>query len=394
MYTKEEKAISEFLLDINCLNEVAPWINKFNIFNVLKIDSFEIRHSNMLAWLLNPNENHGLGDKVLLGLIKFITANLKKRTLSMHELCQLLNNRYSFSVLREYNNIDILLVSNENKMVICIENKVYSAEHDDQLSRYKNFVEKRYNGYKQFYLYLTLAGLPSSDPDVWTSISYAAMQNIIAVACQNSELSPEVKIFIDNYLDVIKGKIQADDPEIKKVCNEIYLKHKKALDLIYSYKSSEAELICLNLKDWLSENRDTGIDEKSLWVDEGWIRFKSSYLDELFPDESFPIIKKRKECSWKKDSVYYYQLQKVNDSYVLDLAFGYDFISLENQPKIDEFLEKMGKQCDPSSWGYKIYSFEQNEYAADTFLQGDFTKLMNNIKAEEEKMKRKNGKKK
>lgn len=32
--------------------------SKFNPFKILKVDKFEIRHSNMIAWLLDPMENH------------------------------------------------------------------------------------------------------------------------------------------------------------------------------------------------------------------------------------------------------------------------------------------------------------------------------------------------
>lgn len=35
--------------------------HQFNPLKVLRVDQFEIRHSNVLAWLLNPNENHQLG---------------------------------------------------------------------------------------------------------------------------------------------------------------------------------------------------------------------------------------------------------------------------------------------------------------------------------------------
>ena len=34
--------------------------NRFNPFKILKVDKFEIRHSNMIAWLLDPTENHHL----------------------------------------------------------------------------------------------------------------------------------------------------------------------------------------------------------------------------------------------------------------------------------------------------------------------------------------------
>lgn len=381
---KTEKALKNFLLDIDCLNKVSPWINKFNVFDVLKLENFEIRHSNMLAWLLDPNENHGLGDKVLLGLIKFITT--KPDSLSAYELCQLINNSYSFSVLREYNNIDILLVSHENKIVICIENKIYSGEHDNQLERYKEIVETRFRGYKQFYLYLTLSGNKSSNPDVWFSISYTDMKTIIETACKHIELTAEVKLFINNYIEVIKRKIMMNETEIKKVCNEIYMKHKKALDLIYTHKSSELELIYLNLKDWLAKY-NTGIDKDSLWFQADkigmFIRFKSFNLSKLFPNVD------QSESGWKRDSFYYYELYRMRDSYQFYLAFSYNWCSDENKKKIDEFLEKMGKKddCKPSQWGYIVYYLEQKEYDIDTFMKGDFESLIKNIRAEEEKIK-------
>lgn len=35
---------------------------RFNPFDVLRYADYEIRHSNVLAWLLQPNETHGIGD--------------------------------------------------------------------------------------------------------------------------------------------------------------------------------------------------------------------------------------------------------------------------------------------------------------------------------------------
>ena len=48
-YTAEdEKALRDFLLDEDCLEELLPWTERFNIFDVLKISRTEIRHSNQL----------------------------------------------------------------------------------------------------------------------------------------------------------------------------------------------------------------------------------------------------------------------------------------------------------------------------------------------------------
>lgn len=39
-------------------------LNKFNPFKVLRIQDTEIRHSNVIVWILNPNENHNLSDRI------------------------------------------------------------------------------------------------------------------------------------------------------------------------------------------------------------------------------------------------------------------------------------------------------------------------------------------
>ena len=62
----DEQALQNFLLDIDCLDELKQWAEKFNIFDVLKISRTEIRHSNMLAWLFDANETQSMGDSVII----------------------------------------------------------------------------------------------------------------------------------------------------------------------------------------------------------------------------------------------------------------------------------------------------------------------------------------
>ncbi len=93
---KEEKALQDFLLDIECLDELLPWIRKFNLFYMLKISKTEIRHSNMLAWLLNPNENHGLGDAYFRGIFQKLVENDLNGRYDIFKI--LLLDMFSFSV--------------------------------------------------------------------------------------------------------------------------------------------------------------------------------------------------------------------------------------------------------------------------------------------------------
>ena len=150
MTEQERKALNEFLLDIDCLSELTKWQDEFNIFEILKISRTEIRHSNILSWLMTPNENHGMGDNVLKGVFQYlaeipsnIDASIKLMTM----------DNYSFSVRREWENIDILVVSDDEKCVVCIENKIDSKENKGskdkkgQLEDYKATIEENYPKY-------------------------------------------------------------------------------------------------------------------------------------------------------------------------------------------------------------------------------------------------------
>ena len=48
---------------------------KFNPFDVLRYADYEIRHSNVLAWLLQPSESHGLHDKFLRAFVQCLDLN-------------------------------------------------------------------------------------------------------------------------------------------------------------------------------------------------------------------------------------------------------------------------------------------------------------------------------
>ena len=43
--------------------ELSKKYNALNLFEILKITKAEIRHSNFLAWLLDPKGNHRLQDR-------------------------------------------------------------------------------------------------------------------------------------------------------------------------------------------------------------------------------------------------------------------------------------------------------------------------------------------
>ena len=54
---------TRLVMDCPELTILEALLSRFNIFQVLRAAHHEIRHSNMLAWLLTPDESHGLGDR-------------------------------------------------------------------------------------------------------------------------------------------------------------------------------------------------------------------------------------------------------------------------------------------------------------------------------------------
>lgn len=292
MNIDEEKALNEFLNDISCLNELKKWETGFNVFDVLNIARNEIRHSNVLSWLLNPNGDHGLGDLILYGVLSEMLVLNPESKFKQTKL--LLLDLSSFDVRREEEHIDLLLVSQKEKFVIAIENKTFTGEHDNQLDRYKKYVEKYFGGYDALYIYLTPHGDESSDSENWLALSYDAVYKSVEKALNETHVENDVKVFISDYLEILRRDIM-EDQELKNVCNKIYEKHKKALDLIFNNCERGNGRYYSAIKSALAELAG---EEKIIYPDSNSVTF---YLEEV--DRVLPKMPEN-NSSWGTDRCY------------------------------------------------------------------------------------------
>jgi hypothetical protein len=79
MSEKEEIAeLEDFLLNNPELETLEGLLSQFNIFETLNMVNAEVRHSNVLAWLLNPLSNHGVGDYFLRHFLKHLISENKE----------------------------------------------------------------------------------------------------------------------------------------------------------------------------------------------------------------------------------------------------------------------------------------------------------------------------
>lgn len=323
----DEEALQNFLLEISCLDELLPWTGKFNLFDVLKISRTEIRHSNMLGWLLNPNENHNFGDAFLKGILQRL---VEKDTESRYDVFKiLLMDLYSFSVLREWRNIDILLASSEEKVVIAIENKVGSHEHSNQLNRYREILEKEYSTYKRLYVFLTPDGENPSDVENWDVLTYDDVIDVLEDISSRMKLQPDVDLMVRNYIEIVRRDIVQDQALID-ICNKIYNKHKKALDLIFDNRTDGKTQVSDSIKETLRCLADEGM----IIYDSDWgYNFRTENMDSYIPLLDEPI------SSWGSTNVYSYWFNVRGDRF-------YGIFELAGRNVPDEVMEKMQNLTD------------------------------------------------
>lgn len=233
----QEEQIYKFFINNEKLESLRARLNEFNPFKILRIEDHEIRHSNVLAWLFNPIENHNLDDKILKKFLLTVASSSDNENVLADEIHLIDIEKSNFrdaEVYREQDNIDILVISVKQKLIIAIENKIYSEEHSNQLNRYLEILDSKYPDFKIFPIFLTLYGDKPSNLK-YCSASYNDLLKIIEfnINLYVDRISIESFNFIQFYLKILKEKIIVDE-KLKELCRSIYSDNKDAIDLIYS----------------------------------------------------------------------------------------------------------------------------------------------------------------
>ena len=273
---QQKQLLEDFICDKG-LKELEKKFDKFNIFDCLRLARTEIRHSNFLAWLLDPNETHGLKDYFLKEFLKHILLNNRKPIEKINDKNLVLKKynsgnetiiqKYSIpslfdidywdmqntEILREHENIDLLIIDEINKFVFVIENKVDTCQHDDQLTKYRTYVDEQYPSeqYKKLYIYLKPQKEEVEKPYIY--INYSLIKIILddIVNEKQDKISNEIITAIKHYKYIIERDFMQKD-EISEICRKIYKKHKKAIELINKYSDTKAEMFEI-LKEVLEE---------------------------------------------------------------------------------------------------------------------------------------------
>ena len=234
MNIEELKSQYDKLLKNEDFDKLDLGLKNPNIFQILRISKIEIRHSNFLSWLLDPNESHKLGDIFLKRFLREVFSSDKFGDIDQVDVEGM--DLSKVEIQREWKNIDIL-IKLEN-VVVCVENKVLSKEHSNQLKRYKEIIENQFPNYHQTFVYLNPEGDTSEDEsDTYEPISYEfiveSLDRIISV--YGESLNEQVKNYIKDYITIIKRELMGTD-KLTELSKKIYQNHKELFDFIIDHK--------------------------------------------------------------------------------------------------------------------------------------------------------------
>lgn len=187
---------------------------EFNAFDVLRYSDYEIRHSNVLAWLLTPGETHGVGDAFLSKVVECLQKKKPSGRLERLDLA------FGFAsedvrVERERDYVDVMVFFEKApRVLLVVENKPCrrTSEHVKQLRRYvEEQCEKRGASYRVQGVLLTAS--QSGEHTDCLHLSWHEVRHFVASLLEEGCVSSvEVRAFLRQYIDIVDRNILGQGP--------------------------------------------------------------------------------------------------------------------------------------------------------------------------------------
>ncbi|MBD3808717.1 MAG: PD-(D/E)XK nuclease family protein, partial [Epsilonproteobacteria bacterium] len=254
---EEYKTIEDFIFDDevqNLLEQINNNVMDFNVLEITGMGTQEIKHSNILSWMFGDSE-HQLGYKILEGFLKKIVEENKDNEFIQDEQKELLkhyiyspkDNR-NLTIYREKNSIDLLLIDENNEIAIAIENKVYANERSDgadggQLNKYFTYVNSNYANFSKFFIYLTLDNSYPSEGNEnnWLVANHQMIGEVVEQLLNRNGINEKTHLILSSYVDLLKRRNIMEDKNLEELCEKIWAKNAKALDILYRYRKTDLD---------------------------------------------------------------------------------------------------------------------------------------------------------
>lgn len=359
----EKSTITNLLTQIGAIRSQYEKIaeitgENFNIFNVLKLSTNEVRtHSAFIAELLNPAGSHGQKDVFLnlfIDLLKFkFTKNENIRLKALNNI----NVSQALVIVEESKGAKqddyggrIDIVVKDNFYQIVIENKIYAQDQEKQLIRYNNEYPE------STLLYLTLDGKDADEISVKSKIGVSLKSNLDYFtisyeaeivkwleSCKKEAVNlPLLRETISQYIQLIKQLTHQTMEEAEKS------------EIINKVLQSEEQILALKV---LTENNIWDETRKRILTD--IINVETGIGNDLGliteKDQDYSLGNKNSGFWFFKEKWYYCIYFCFEDDFE-KLSFGIYAINNNTNHKSEvknKFAEILGKSIDDSQWVWK-----------------------------------------
>jgi hypothetical protein len=241
------------------------WVLRKDIFEAIGAVRVEERHSDFLGYLLDPQQDHRLGDTFARKLLQRAVKLAGEIPVPVSQIDLDTWNLADLQVRRKWQGgvTDILLHSDANRLTVIIENKIDTTEHDNQLERSWTSATAHFPHDKTVGIYLTPEGEKASHPR-FVSIDYGQIEAVTQelVETRGAWLGADLRVLMSHYAQMLRRHVVAESV-IADLCRRIYHKHAQAIDLILEHRPDRQATLRKFLEELIKLQSELVFDQSS-----------------------------------------------------------------------------------------------------------------------------------
>ncbi|MCP9482679.1 PD-(D/E)XK nuclease family protein [Shimia sp. CNT1-13L.2] len=236
---------------------IKSYSDVFCPFEAIGMVHQEIRHSNFLAYCLNPHKPHGFGDELLREFL-YLVADEVETLPSKLELS--LMSLHNAEIRREWNHIDLLIrVPNEDgqEIVVAIEQKIHAAEGLNQLKRYTEVVKDHFEKTKHTALiFLPKDATAPSESETWGQLSLQDVVRRFEIVANTRLITAKGTPLLNQYIAMLRRHIMPDNT-LTEIAQKLWNEHGEALNLLMEHRPDQHSEIVAAFKAARTEMAET-----------------------------------------------------------------------------------------------------------------------------------------
>ena len=188
----------------------------FNAFDVLRYSDYEIRHSNVLKWLLTPGDTHGVRDAFVKKLVECLQSKEHSGRLKRLDVAAGFAAE-DVRVERERDYVDVMVfVEKEPRVLLVVENKP-CRRTPDHVKQLRGYVEEQCEKHGASYSVqgVLLTASRSGDPkhEDYLHLSWHEVRCLVGSFLDEGRVSSdEVKALLRQYIDIVDRNILGRGP--------------------------------------------------------------------------------------------------------------------------------------------------------------------------------------